>query len=43
MLTEALDVSYQEKEEQVVENELLKEDYEQLLSQYEREKTIEKR
>lgn len=39
---EALDSAYQEKEEQVVENELLKDDYEKLLSQYEREKQSRK-
>lgn len=39
---EALDVAYQEKEEQVVENELLKDDNEQLLNQYEREKQSRK-
>ena len=37
-ILEALDVAYQEKEEQIVENELLKDDYEKLLNQYEREK-----
>ena len=35
---EALDVAYHEKEELSVDNELLKDDYEKLLSQYEREK-----
>ncbi len=42
MIAEALDVAYQEKEEQIVENELLKDDYEKLLSQYEREKQARK-
>jgi hypothetical protein len=36
--TEALDIAYHEKEELIVENELLKDDYEKLLNQYEREK-----
>ena len=35
-------MAYQEKEEQIVENELLKDDYEKLLSQYEREKQARK-
>lgn len=35
---EALDTAYHEKEELSVDNELLKDDYEKLLSQYEREK-----
>ena len=39
---EALDMAYQEKEEQIVENELLKDDNEQLLNQYEREKQSRK-
>lgn len=38
MWIEALDIAYHEKEELIVENELLKDDYEKLLSQYEREK-----
>jgi hypothetical protein len=41
-ILEALDVAYQEKEEQIVENELLKDDYEKLLNQYEREKQSRK-
>ena len=40
--SEALDGAYQEKEEQIVENELLKDDYEKLLLQYEREKQARK-
>lgn len=39
---EALDSAYHDKEEQVVENELLKDDYEKLLNQYEREKQSRK-
>jgi hypothetical protein len=39
---EALDSAYQEKEEQIVENELLKDDYEKLLNQYEKEKQSRK-
>jgi hypothetical protein len=42
LFTEGLDCSYQEKEEQIVENELLKDDNEQLLNQYEREKLLRK-
>lgn len=41
-ILEALDGAYQEKEEQIVENELLKDDYEKLLLQYEREKQARK-
>ena len=41
-ILEALDSAYQEKEEQIVENELLKDDYEKLLNQYEREKQSRK-
>ncbi len=41
-MIEALDFAYQEKEEQIVENELLKDDYEKLLLQYEREKQARK-
>jgi molecular chaperone GrpE (heat shock protein) len=41
-ILEALDGAYQEKEEQLVENELLKDDNQQLLSQYEREKQTRK-
>ncbi len=41
-ILEALDFAYQEKEEQIVENELLKDDYEKLLLQYEREKQARK-
>jgi hypothetical protein len=37
-ILEALDVAYHEKEELTVDNELLKDDYDKLLSQYEREK-----
>ena len=39
---EALNSAYHDKEEQVVENELLKDDYEKLLNQYEREKQSRK-
>ena len=39
---EGLDTAYQDKEELIVENELLKDDYEKLLSQYEREKQARK-
>ncbi len=42
LMIEALDFAYQEKEEQIVENELLKDDYEKLLLQYEREKQARK-
>lgn len=41
-ILEALDGAYQEKEEQIVENELLKDDNQQLLNQYEREKQSRK-
>ncbi len=39
---ESLDLSYLEKEEHAVELELLKEDNEQLATQYEREKQLRK-
>ena len=41
-ILEGLDTAYQDKEELMVENELLKDDYEKLLSQYEREKQARK-
>jgi uncharacterized protein (DUF2249 family) len=41
-ILEGLDTAYQDKEELTVENELLKDDYEKLLSQYEREKQARK-
>lgn len=41
-ILEALDVAYHDKEELLVENELLKDDYEKLLLQYEREKHARK-
>jgi hypothetical protein len=41
-ILEALDLAYQEKEELKVENELFKDDNEQLLNQYEREKQFRK-
>ena len=39
---EALDAAIQEKEELLAENELLRDDYEKLLNQYEREKQVRK-